>query len=80
MYAIRSYYAAEVRLRFEEMPLRGGQVAHRLAVVEEVEDVRHQREPVPAAQVDRVSDVQVEEGDRITSYNVCYTKLLRCRS
>ena len=77
MYAIRSYYAVEparapVQMRSGGPPRRADRADHRA--------LRH---PLAGLHVDaahvRVDGLQPEAvvDHRITSYNVCYTKLLR---
>ena len=76
MYAIRSYYGLEQ----VERPRRWDE--HKVGVLDLAFDAVVQRQP---RLVERVADMVVEflvllVGDlvlRITSYNVCYTKLLR---
>ena len=52
------------------------QLATTLPGGEEYEDHQRDREREPAA----VQDLAGVGEDRITSYNVCYTKLLRCQA
>ena len=77
MYAIRSYYAERFILR----PLRrsdAGLIAMYTSDRRVAEGTRAIPHPLPPGTAENfVSRAMGEKRNRITSYNVCYTKLLR---
>ena len=70
MYAIRSYYDGRSKIVITEIPY----------LVNKAEMIAKTAELVNDKKIDGITNVNDESdrtGIRITSYNVCYTKLLR---
>ena len=78
MYAIRSYYAEETILTpYTELNLtnpiyQAGMAYHKRRIKEDVTDLENTQ-----ADRDEITGTVGMNPPRITSYNVCYTKLLR---
>ena len=75
MYAIRSYYA-EVRREYLDVLLGRERRSSVIAELRQVLAIPLTGAPILAAAIQGVLEGMVQK-NRITSYNVCYTKLLR---
>ena len=79
MYAIRSYYGSAVGRRAATLEQERDRLVEEVtsfrALAEQAEELRQ----LSGLQAPDLGSVRPAEVYRITSYNVCYTKLLRIR-
>ena len=74
MYAIRSYYEVSMlALRLKEGLLF--ETCEQFGM--DIQQITKKAEPLEKAGLIRISSAGISITNRITSYNVCYTKLLR---